>query len=136
MNPTLGRQMAQEMAEQPGVLAALAGQLPDWTNQIKTLASWGGRRGIPGAGVLRQRGLARPVCRRTSHRLPDLPGRAQPHHRLRPAAGRLPRVAAGGRTADCVLSTIRGQQLALAICRQRGIDPDHPAGLNKITLTH
>ena len=39
-------------------------------------------------------------------------------------------------TVDCVLSTIRGQQLALAICRQRGIDPDHPAGLNKITLTH
>lgn len=41
-----------------------------------------------------------------------------------------------GGAADCVLSTVRGQQLALALCRQRGIDPDHPAGLNKITLTH
>lgn len=37
---------------------------------------------------------------------------------------------------DCLLATIRGQQLALAVCRELGIDPDHPLGLNKVTLTH
>lgn len=42
----------------------------------------------------------------------------------------------GSGAAECVLATIRGQQLALAICRARGVDPDAPAGLNKITLTH
>ena len=38
--------------------------------------------------------------------------------------------------ADCLLATVRGQQLALALCRARGIDPDHPLGLSKVTLTH
>ena len=38
--------------------------------------------------------------------------------------------------ADCLLSTVRGQQLALALCRARGIEPDHPLGLSKVTLTH
>jgi glucosamine--fructose-6-phosphate aminotransferase (isomerizing) len=37
---------------------------------------------------------------------------------------------------ECIAATIRGQQLALATCRVLGIDPDAPAGLNKITLTH
>lgn len=37
---------------------------------------------------------------------------------------------------DCLLATIRGQQLALAVCRELGIEPDHPLGLNKVTLTH
>jgi len=37
---------------------------------------------------------------------------------------------------ECILATIRGQQLALAICRALGVDPDSPAGLNKVTLTH
>jgi glucosamine--fructose-6-phosphate aminotransferase (isomerizing) len=41
-----------------------------------------------------------------------------------------------GHLAECVLATVRGQQLALALCRSRGIDPDRPAGLNKVTLTH
>lgn len=41
-----------------------------------------------------------------------------------------------GEIGDCVLATVRGQQLALALCRQRGIDPDHPVGLSKVTLTH
>ena len=52
--------------------------------------------------------------------------------------------AAGGDVAlgrqpgavECITATIRGQQLALAICRELGIDPDAPAGLNKVTLTH
>jgi glucosamine--fructose-6-phosphate aminotransferase (isomerizing) len=37
---------------------------------------------------------------------------------------------------ECMLATIRGQQLALGICRALGVDPDSPAGLNKVTLTH
>ncbi|MGW4245168.1 SIS domain-containing protein [Nocardia sp. NPDC004722] len=37
---------------------------------------------------------------------------------------------------ECLLATVRGQQPALALARARGIDPDHPAGLNKVTLTH
>jgi glucosamine--fructose-6-phosphate aminotransferase (isomerizing) len=36
---------------------------------------------------------------------------------------------------ECILATIRGQQLALATCRRLGIDPDAPNGLNKITMT-
>lgn len=42
----------------------------------------------------------------------------------------------GPGAAQCVLATIRGQQLALAICCVRGVDPDAPSGLNKVTLTH
>lgn len=37
---------------------------------------------------------------------------------------------------ECIAATIRGQQLALATCRALGVDPDAPAGLNKVTLTH
>ncbi|MCW2691493.1 MAG: hypothetical protein JWM67_97 [Mycobacterium sp.] len=44
--------------------------------------------------------------------------------------------AASDGATDCLLATVRGQQLALALCRRLGIDPDHPAGLNKVTLTH
>jgi glucosamine--fructose-6-phosphate aminotransferase (isomerizing) len=35
-----------------------------------------------------------------------------------------------------VLATIRGQQLALAAALLRGLDPDAPAGLSKVTATH
>ena len=35
-----------------------------------------------------------------------------------------------------ILATIRGQQLALAAALQRGLDPDAPAGLSKITATN
>jgi glucosamine--fructose-6-phosphate aminotransferase (isomerizing) len=35
-----------------------------------------------------------------------------------------------------ILATIRGQQLALASALLRGLDPDAPAGLSKITATH
>jgi glucosamine--fructose-6-phosphate aminotransferase (isomerizing) len=41
-----------------------------------------------------------------------------------------------GTAIECLLATVRGQQLALALCLERGIDPDQPAGLNKVTLTH
>jgi glucosamine--fructose-6-phosphate aminotransferase (isomerizing) len=41
-----------------------------------------------------------------------------------------------GTMAECILATVRGQQLALAAATYLGIDPDQPAGLNKVTLTH
>lgn len=34
-----------------------------------------------------------------------------------------------------VLAVVRGQQLALALARALGLDPDAPAGLNKVTVT-
>jgi glucosamine--fructose-6-phosphate aminotransferase (isomerizing) len=34
-----------------------------------------------------------------------------------------------------VVAVVRAQQLALALARARGLDPDAPAGLNKITVT-
>lgn len=34
-----------------------------------------------------------------------------------------------------ILATVRGQQLALAISRARGVDPDQPEGLSKVTPT-
>ena len=37
---------------------------------------------------------------------------------------------------DCILATVRGQQLAFALCARLGLDPDAPAGLNKVTRTH
>jgi glucosamine--fructose-6-phosphate aminotransferase (isomerizing) len=43
--------------------------------------------------------------------------------------------AADGAT-DCVLATVRGQQLAYALCMRLGVDPDAPAGLHKVTRTH
>jgi len=44
--------------------------------------------------------------------------------------------AGGDGATDCLLATVRGQQLALGICRRLGIDPDQPAVLSKVTLTH
>jgi glucosamine--fructose-6-phosphate aminotransferase (isomerizing) len=36
---------------------------------------------------------------------------------------------------ECLPATVRGQQLALATAHLLGLDPDQPAGLNKVTLT-
>jgi glucosamine--fructose-6-phosphate aminotransferase (isomerizing) len=41
-----------------------------------------------------------------------------------------------GNPAEAILATVRGQQLAHALAAARGVDPDAPAGLNKVTLTH
>jgi glucosamine--fructose-6-phosphate aminotransferase (isomerizing) len=41
-----------------------------------------------------------------------------------------------GHAGECLLATVRGQQLALARCQALGIDPDQPSGLSKVTLTH
>jgi glucosamine--fructose-6-phosphate aminotransferase (isomerizing) len=35
-----------------------------------------------------------------------------------------------------LLAVVRGQQVAAALARRRGLDPDNPAGLSKVTLTH
>jgi glucosamine 6-phosphate synthetase-like amidotransferase/phosphosugar isomerase protein len=35
-----------------------------------------------------------------------------------------------------LLAVIRGQQIAAAIARRRHLDPDAPASLTKVTLTH
>ena len=43
---------------------------------------------------------------------------------------------AQGSMAECILATIRGQQLALATAAHLGVDPDQPIGLNTVTLTH
>ncbi|MFZ4843102.1 SIS domain-containing protein [Mycetocola saprophilus] len=45
----------------------------------------------------------------------------------------LPQVPMGGIP---ILETIPLQSLALELALQRGLDPDSPAGLNKVTLTH
>ncbi|MFD1858791.1 SIS domain-containing protein [Aeromicrobium camelliae] len=36
---------------------------------------------------------------------------------------------------EAILATIRGQQLALAASLALGLDPDHPSGLSKVTMT-
>jgi glucosamine--fructose-6-phosphate aminotransferase (isomerizing) len=41
-----------------------------------------------------------------------------------------------GDLGECLLATVRGQQLAHATATALGIDPDRPTGLNKVTLTH
>jgi glucosamine--fructose-6-phosphate aminotransferase (isomerizing) len=43
---------------------------------------------------------------------------------------------AGDGATDCLLATVRGQQLALALCARLGVDPDSPAGLRKVTPTY
>ncbi|MFL4953156.1 SIS domain-containing protein [Streptomyces sp. MMS24-I31] len=40
-----------------------------------------------------------------------------------------------GHLGECLPATVRTQQLALATARHLGIDPDRPAGLDKVTLT-
>ena len=52
-----------------------------------------------------------------------------------PAAD-LPLPAGTSEVTAPILATIRGQQLALAASLLRGLDPDAPAGLSKVTATH
>jgi glucosamine--fructose-6-phosphate aminotransferase (isomerizing) len=40
-----------------------------------------------------------------------------------------------GHLGECLLATVRGQQLALATALRLGLDPDRPRGLNKVTMT-
>lgn len=41
-----------------------------------------------------------------------------------------------GHAGECLLATVRGQQLAYHWSMLTGVDPDQPAGLRKVTLTH
>lgn len=41
-----------------------------------------------------------------------------------------------GHAGECLLATVRGQQLAYHWSMLVGVDPDRPAGLSKVTLTH
>jgi glucosamine--fructose-6-phosphate aminotransferase (isomerizing) len=41
-----------------------------------------------------------------------------------------------GHAGECLLATVRGQQLAYHWALLAGVDPDQPAGLSKVTLTH
>ena len=47
----------------------------------------------------------------------------------------LPVPAAVSETAQVIAATVRGQQLAWALARARGTDPDAPAHLTKVTVT-
>jgi glucosamine--fructose-6-phosphate aminotransferase (isomerizing) len=40
------------------------------------------------------------------------------------------------RALQPIVATVAGQQLALALALNRGLNPDSPAGLTKVTLTH
>ncbi len=48
----------------------------------------------------------------------------------------LPLPAGASEVTAPILATVRGQQLALAASLLRGLDPDSPAGLSKVTATH
>jgi glucosamine--fructose-6-phosphate aminotransferase (isomerizing) len=48
----------------------------------------------------------------------------------------LPLPAGTAEVTAPILATIRGQQLALAASLSRGLDPDAPVGLSKVTATH
>jgi glucosamine--fructose-6-phosphate aminotransferase (isomerizing) len=48
----------------------------------------------------------------------------------------LPLPAGASEVTAPILATIKGQQLALAASLLRGLDPDAPAGLSKVTATH
>jgi glucosamine--fructose-6-phosphate aminotransferase (isomerizing) len=48
----------------------------------------------------------------------------------------LPLPAGTSEVTAPILATIKGQQLALAASLLRGLDPDAPAGLSKVTATH
>lgn len=65
---------------------------------------------------LRARGARVIVLGDDPHRDDDL---------LFPSVGTLGTVSA---SAECILATVRGQQLALAVLRALGVDPDRPAG--------
>jgi len=55
--------------------------------------------------------------------------------RVAPGDVELPLPAATPEALAVVTATVRGQQFALALARARGVDPDAPAGLSKVTAT-
>ena len=61
--------------------------------------------------------------------------RGAPVARVAPGDVELPLPAATPEALAVVTATVRGQQFALALARARGVDPDAPAGLSKVTAT-
>jgi glucosamine--fructose-6-phosphate aminotransferase (isomerizing) len=55
--------------------------------------------------------------------------------RVAPGDADLPLPAGIPEALAVVTATVRGQQLALALAEARGVDPDAPAGLSKVTAT-
>jgi glucosamine--fructose-6-phosphate aminotransferase (isomerizing) len=62
-------------------------------------------------------------------------GRGADVARCGPGDTDLPLPAATPEALAVVTATVRGQQLALALAEGRGVDPDTPAGLSKVTAT-
>ena len=67
---------------------------------------------------------------------PDLAARAAPVAEFGTGPAADATWPALGTMAECILATVRGQQLALHTAAYLGINPDQPIGLNKVTLTH
>ena len=49
--------------------------------------------------------------------------------------GLLPPLTAAGEAVSPFVYTLGGQLFAHALCQAKGLDPDHPRGLKKVTLT-
>ena len=62
-------------------------------------------------------------------------GRGAPVARCAPGESDLPLPDGTPEALAIVTATVRGQQLALALARAHGVDPDTPAGLSKVTAT-
>jgi glucosamine--fructose-6-phosphate aminotransferase (isomerizing) len=66
----------------------------------------------------------------------DLRGRGADVYVAAPGAGAdLPLPADVPEALAPIVAVVRAQQLALALARARGFDPDAPAGLSKVTAT-
>lgn len=77
-----------------------------------------------------------PACADVLDLVADLRARGAPTRIAGPADGSaLPWPAGVPESAATVLAVVRGQQVALALARRLGRDPDRPPGLHKITAT-
>jgi glucosamine--fructose-6-phosphate aminotransferase (isomerizing) len=66
----------------------------------------------------------------------DLRGRGADVHVVSPDPGAdLPLPDGVPEALAPIVAVVRAQQVALALARARGLDPDAPAGLNKVTAT-
>ncbi len=147
--------MAAELAEQPEVLGRLVARHTADREQVRAVlpSAHAGTvllaRGSPDSVAVcgryliemasgRPAGLAAPSVhqipgRRRLHRLPQ--GVPFAVCGSGPNA-ELPLPAGLSEITAPILATVRGQQFALASSLRRGLNPDAPAGLSKVTATH
>ncbi|MCW2945147.1 MAG: hypothetical protein JWR24_1864 [Actinoallomurus sp.] len=132
--------MAAEMAEQPTVLTALAERFETITQEVRSLVgqriagvAFLARGSSDNAALLAGTGPADPDTREVRG---DLLRRGARVTLIGTGDGVDIAWAALGDLGECLLATVRGQQLAHATATALGIDPDRPTGLNKVTLTH